>query len=115
MKDNYVDIRTTVGSFLSQWLASIVGEVSCCQGGLILPDVSKEAVEHLIGLGISGQSGWLNQSTRENLFTLTCMVLAENITIDTMEEEDMLTFSPLELSMSDRVFLCEDTGLYQVS
>ena len=71
MKDNYVDIRTTVGSFLSRWLASIVGEVSCCQGGLILPDVSKEAVEHLIGLSISGQSGWLNQSMRENLFTLT--------------------------------------------
>ena len=115
MKDNYVDIRTTVGSFLSRWLASIVGEVSCCQGGLILPDISKETVEHLIGLGLTGQSGWLTQSIGETLFTLTSMVLAQNITFDTMEEEDLLTFSPTALTMSERVFLCEETGSYQVS
>ena len=115
LKDNFVYIRTTIGSFLSPWLASIVGEVSCCQGGLILPDISKETVEHLIGLSLTGQSGWLTQSIGETLFTLTSMVLAQNITFDTMEEEDLLTFSPTALTMSERVFLCEETGSYQVS
>ena len=115
IKYNYVYIRATVGSFLSPWLASIVGEVSCCQGGLILPDITKETVEHLIGLGITGQSGWLTQSIGENVFTLSSMVLAQNITFDTMEEEDQLTLSPMAMTMWERVFLCEETGTYQVS
>ena len=46
---------------------------------------------------------------------LTSMVLAQNITFDTMEEEDLLTFPPTALTMSERVFLCEETGSYQVS
>ena len=49
------------------------------------------------------------------MFTLSSMVLAQNITFDTMEEEDQLTFSPMAMTMWEHVFLCEETGTYQVS